>query len=113
MPTAQLRIPSVRTEGLETALERKEQQSRHRKVDGTVEAHMITIAYSETPEGRDHDIIDDRDEFICLGVVDSISDTDVMNILKKRTQALSENGVVYPETRSRIRSKDGVCTGCI
>lgn len=72
------------TEGLEAALGRKEQQNRHRKVDGTVEAHMIAIACSEVPEGRDHWTLQMiADELVRLGVVDSISDTAVMNTLKK------------------------------
>lgn len=72
------------TEGLEAALGRKEQQNRHRKVDGTVEAYIIAIACSEAPEGRDHWTLQMiADELVRLGVVDSISDTAVMNTLKK------------------------------
>ncbi len=72
------------TEGLEAALGRKEQQNCHRKVDGTVEAHIIAIACSEAPEGWDHWTLQMiADELVHLGVVDSISDTAVMNILKK------------------------------
>ncbi len=72
------------TEGLEAALGRKEQQNRHRKVDGTVEAHMIATDCSEAPEGRDHWTLQMiADELVHLGVVDSISDTAVMNTLKK------------------------------
>ena len=72
------------TEGLEAALGRKEQQNRHRKVDGKVEAHIIAIACSEAPEGRDHWTLQMiADELVRLGVVDSISDTAVMNTLKK------------------------------
>lgn len=72
------------TEGLEAALGRKEQQNRHRKVDGTVEAHMIAIACSEVPGGREHWTLQMiADELVRLEVVDSISDTTVMNILKK------------------------------
>lgn len=72
------------TEGLEAALGRKEQQNRHRKVDGNVEAHMLAIACSEAPEGRDHWTLQMiADELVRLGVVDSISDTAVMNTLKK------------------------------
>lgn len=72
------------TEGLEAALGRKEQQNRHRKVDGNVEARIIAIACSEAPEGRDHWTLQMiADELVRLGVVDSISDTAVMNTLKK------------------------------
>ena len=72
------------TEGLEAALGRKEQQNRHRNVDGNVEAHIIAIACSEAPEGRDHWTLQMiADELVRLGVVGSISDTAVMNTLKK------------------------------
>ena len=72
------------TEGLEAALGRKEQQNRHRKVDGKVEARIIAIACSDAPEGRDHWTLQMiADELVRLGVVDSISDTAVMNTLKK------------------------------
>ena len=77
------------TEGLDAALGRKEQQNRHRKVDGTVEAHMIAITCSEVPEGRDHWTLQMiADELVRLGVVDSISDTAVMNTLKKTNLSL-------------------------
>ncbi len=41
------------TGGLEAALGRKEQANRHKKIDGRVEAHIIAIACSEAPEGRE------------------------------------------------------------
>ena len=72
------------TGGLEAALGRKEQINRHRKVDGTVEAHMIAIACSEAPEGRERWTLQlIADELVRLGVVESISPTAVMNTLKK------------------------------
>ena len=72
------------TGGLEAALGRKEQINRHRKVDGTVEAHMVAIACSEAPEGRERWTLQlIADELVRLGVVESISPTAVMNTLKK------------------------------
>lgn len=45
---------------------------------------MIAIACSEVPEGRDHWTLQMiADELVRLGMVDSISDTAVMNTLKK------------------------------
>ena len=74
------------TGGLEAALGRKEQANRHRKIDGRVEAHIIAIACSEAPEGRERWTLQlIADELVRLGVVDSISDTAVMETLKKRT----------------------------
>ena len=74
------------TGGLEAALGRKEQANRHKKIDGRVEAHIIAIACSEAPEGRERWTLQlIADELVRLGVVDSISDTAVMETLKKRT----------------------------
>ena len=47
------------TQGMEATLGRKEQQNRHRKVDGTVETHMIAIACSE---------VDSRYKFVIFSV---------------------------------------------
>lgn len=78
-------------EGLEAALGRKEQQNRHRKVDGEVEAHIVAIACSEAPEGRERWTLQlIADELVRLGVVESISDTAVSNTLKKTNLSLGE-----------------------
>ena len=74
------------TGGLEAALGQKEQANRHKKIDGRVEAHIIAIACSEAPEGRERWTLQlIADELVRLGVVDSILDTAVMETLKKRT----------------------------
>ena len=71
---------------MDAALGRKEQVNRHKKIDGRVEAHMIAIACSEAPEGRERWTLQlIADELVRLGIVDSISDTAVMKTLKKRT----------------------------
>ena len=72
------------TGGGEAALGRKEQANRHKKIDGRVEAHIIAIACSQAPEGRERWTLQlIADELVRLGVVGSISDTAVMEILKK------------------------------
>ena len=72
------------TGGVDSALGRKEQVNRHKKIDGRVEAHMIAIACSEAPEGRERWTLQlIADELVQLGIVESISDTAVMNTLKK------------------------------
>ena len=84
------------TEGLEAALGRKEQVNRHRKIDGTVEAKMIAIACSDAPEGRERWTLQMiADELVRLEVVESISDTAVLNTLKKTNLSLGKkrNGV--------------------
>ena len=74
------------TGGLEAALGRREQVNRHKKIDGRVEAHIIAIACSEAPEGGERI----ADELVRLGVVDSISDTAVMETLKKTNLSLGK-----------------------
>lgn len=84
------------TGGVEAALGRKEQVNRHKKVDGRVEAHIIAIACSEAPEGRERWTLQlIADELVRLGVVESISDTAVMDTLKKTNLSLGKrrNGV--------------------
>ena len=84
------------TGGVDSALGRKEQLNRHKKIDGRVEAHMIALACSEAPEGRERWTLQlIADELVRLGVVDSISDTAVMNTLKKTNLSLGKrkNGV--------------------
>ena len=72
------------TGGVEAALGRKEQVNRHKKVDGRVDAHIIAIACSEAPEGRERWTLQlIADELVRLGVVESISDTAVMDTLEK------------------------------
>ena len=84
------------TGGVEAALGRKEQVNRHKKVDGRVEAHIIAIACSEAPEGRERWTLQlIADELVRLGIVESISDTAVMDTLKKTNLSLGKrrNGV--------------------
>lgn len=91
------------TGGLEAALGRKEQANRHKKVDGRVEACMIAIACSEAPEGRERWTLQlIADELVRLGVVESISDTAVMETLKKTNLSLGKrkNGASPNQERS-------------
>ena len=70
--------------GLESALNRKKQENRHRKITGDVEAHIIAIACSDAPEGRERwtlQLIADR--LVELKIVDSISSTAIGTTLKK------------------------------
>ena len=62
-------------------MRRKEQVNRHKNIDGRVEAHIVAIACSEAPEGRERRTLRlIADEQVCLGAVESISDTAVMYI---------------------------------
>lgn len=90
-------------EGLESALGRKEQVNRYRKVDGEVEARMLAIACSKAPEGRERWTLQlIADEMVRLGVVDSISDTAVLDTLKKTNLSLGrkKNGVSQRQEQS-------------
>ena len=70
---------------------RKEQVNRHKNIDGRVEAHIVAIACSEAPEGRERWTLRlIADEQVCLGVVESISDTAVMDTLKKMNLSLGK-----------------------
>jgi len=90
-------------EGLESALGRKKQLNRHRKVDGEVEARMVAIACSNAPEGHERWTLKlIAGELMSLGVVDYISDTTVMNTLKKTNSSLGKkrSGVFLRQERS-------------
>ena len=73
------------TEGMEAALERKEQvQRKLPKLDGEGEAHLIALACSEPPEGRDRwslRLLCER--FVALGQVDGLSHETVRQVLKR------------------------------
>jgi DNA-binding MarR family transcriptional regulator len=70
-------------EGMESALNRKPQENRSRKVDGDVEAHVIALACSNPPLGRERWTVRLlRDEVIRLEIAD-IERSSVNNILKK------------------------------
>jgi transposase len=73
-------------QGLEAALVRTPQDrpSRQRKLDGRAEAHLIALACSRPPEGRDEWTMQLlADKLVELEVVDSISDETVRRTLKK------------------------------
>jgi len=70
-------------EGLESALSRKTQVNRSRKIDGDIEAKVIALACSNPPEGHERwSIRLLRDEIIRLEIA-NIERTSVNKILKK------------------------------
>ena len=71
-------------QGLEVALERNKRDNYARKLDGDDEAHLIAIACSDPPAGRNEwslRLLADR--LVELSVVDSISYMTVSRVLKK------------------------------
>lgn len=70
-------------EGLESALSRKPQENRARKIDGEVEARVIALACQNPPEGHERWTVRLlRDEVVRLEIAD-IERSSVNNILKK------------------------------
>ena len=71
-------------ESLEAALERHNRKNYSRKLEGDAEAHLIAIACSEPPEGRNEWTLRLlADKLVELKVVDSVSHMTVSRTLKK------------------------------
>ena len=77
-------------QGLEAALNRKEQQNRKKRcLDGESEAHLIALTCSSPPEGQGRwtmKMLAER--MVQLGHVESISDETVRQTLKKTNSSL-------------------------
>jgi transposase len=75
--------------GLEAALQRRKRQNYTRKFDGDAEAHLIAIACSQPPKGRNRwtlRLLADR--AVELAVVESVSHMTVSRTLKKTNLSL-------------------------
>ena len=71
-------------QGLDAALERNKRDNYTRKLDGDAEAHLIAIACSKPPAGRNEwSLRLLADKLVELSVVDSISYMTVSRTLKK------------------------------
>ena len=87
-------------EGLDGVLHDRVQANRFRKLDDKAEAHLIALACSDAPEGRQRWTLELlADQMVELGVVESLSYETVRLELKKRSQAVAEAAVVHPEGR--------------
>ena len=71
--------------GLETALHRKVQAKRkERRLDGEREAHLIALACSDAPEGRDRwSLRLLAGKLVALGHVEEVSHETVRQVLKR------------------------------
>jgi hypothetical protein len=84
-------------EGFQAALERKKRLIPPViKIDGEAEAKIIALTCSEPPEGRSRwtlQLLADKE--VELGILDSISDNGIHNLLKKTTlnHGCRRNGV--------------------
>ena len=88
-------------EGLDGVLHDHPQANRFRKLDDKAEAHLIALACSDAPEGRDHwtlQLLADR--MVELGLVASLTDETVRLKLKERPQAVAQAAVVHPQGRT-------------
>src|SRR5215510_10907934 len=91
-------------EGLDAALNPKPQPARPDKIKikGDLEQHLIRLACSEPPEGRDHWTLQLlADELVVLGLVASLSPETVRQALKKTRVAKSAGGSPPPALRDR------------
>lgn len=71
-------------DGLDAALKPKPVPRLPRKVDGTVEAHLVALACSDPPEGRQRWTLRLlADKLVELELVESISHEGVRQVLKK------------------------------
>ena len=77
-------------QGLEAALHRKKPDREYEHVlDGEAEAHLIALACSKPPAGREHwslRLLQNR--FVKLGYADSISHETIRRALKKKNLSL-------------------------
>ena len=76
--------------GLEAALHRKKPDREYEHaLDGEAEAHLIALACSEPPSGREHwSLRLLRNRFVKLGYIDSISHETIRRALKKKNLSL-------------------------
>jgi transposase len=77
-------------QGLEAALHRKKPDREYEHVlDGEAEAHLIALACSKPPTGREHwSLRLPQNRFVKLGYIDSISHETIRRALKKKNLSL-------------------------
>jgi transposase len=85
VPTIERLRRRVVEEGLQAALQRREQQNRRpKKIDGHAEAHLIAVSCSQPPEGRARwtlQLLSER--LVELKICESVSKETVRKTLKK------------------------------
>ena len=84
-------------EGLDAVLNRKKPcRTRSVKFDGEKEAHLVALACSQPPDGRQSWTLRLlADKMVELDHFDELSYETVRQVLKKRTQTLVKETVVY------------------
>ena len=85
-------------DGLEGVLRDRPQAHRYRKLDDRGEAHLIALTCSPAPAGHDHWTLRLlAGKVVELGLTPSMSQEGVRQHLKKRSQAVAEEGMVHPQ----------------
>ena len=115
LPTVQRVRQTLVLDGFDAALHRKRPPARRRKLDGQQEAHLIALACITPPDGQQRwslRLLTKR--FVALEAGVSVGRETVRHILKKRTQAVVEQGMVHSaHGQYGIRGADGRCPGCV
>src|SRR3712207_1594017 len=98
-------------QGLDASLERSMPDRVYkRSLDRRAEAHLIALACSEAPQGRDRwSLRLLADKAVELGIVEKVSHETVRKTLKKRTQASPRQAMGDPSRAQRpgVRVEDG------
>ncbi|UQZ82691.1 hypothetical protein SK3146_01850 [Paenibacillus konkukensis] len=100
--------------GFEAALEREKQTNYRTKLDGEAEAKLIAIACSQPPEGYSRwsvRLLADR--LVELEIVDAVSHMTVQRVMKKQTQTMVEEAMVYSGSFRRVCRTHGRRVGCL
>ncbi|MBS1789621.1 MAG: helix-turn-helix domain-containing protein [Acidobacteria bacterium] len=98
---------SYNRDGIE-CLNDKPRSGRPIVIDGQQRAKVTALACSDAPEGHARwSLRLLAEKVVELGHCDSLSHTQVGNILKKRSQAPSQPNVVYRATRRRVPGANG------
>src|SRR3954454_2549927 len=101
-------------QGLDAALERSlPERVYKRALDGRAEAHLIALACSEAPQGRDRwSMRLLAEKAVELGIVEAVSHETVRRTLKKRTASPPRQRVGNPaQEKCPVRLEDGSCLG--
>jgi hypothetical protein len=95
--------------GLEAALSDRPRPGSRRKLAGRQEAHLVALACSTPPAGRDRwslRLLADR--LVELGLIETVSYATVRRVLKKNHAQTGVTGtVVHPQGERRVRRPDG------
>ena len=101
-------------EGFQAALERKKREIPPViKIDGEAEAKIIALTCSQPPEGRCRWTLKLlANKVVEMGILDSICDHGIGNLLKKTPLAMAAEGMAHSHAVRRVCPADGGCIIC-